>query len=471
MSRSLEARFLSSTVAAYGSQLVRVLMRFGTDIALARLVLVVDHGLFDLALASVAIASVVRDCGLSYQLVRDEREPYGTVLGWSIGSGLVTTAALFAAAPLFAAFHPELPAVIRGLSPLILIEAAASVPRVFFERHLEVGRLVLPEILRGLTLAVVGVGLALTGAGVWSFVVAELAGATLVALMLWWRARGQMTLVFDRSLLPDLLRQSLWLCLIALCAFTLPYVERFVVAPFITTVVLAEYTKARQWGVRMTTLVVPAVQRVLYPTLVAYRAHPERAFAAYRIGTVSILAAEVLAAYGLYWNPGMAQRLLLGPAWTGAVPLLQTLAFLPLVDPFTRLGGELLKAHRRDRAWLAVVGLNLLSLLGGGLYLASRQGAGGMAVANYLLLGNVLMTWQVKQILGRGNFGLLCRDLAVLYLVPLVPFLVVAALFPDEGWGRLGASLVASALAAGVYLLRFGRPFQAFFRTPTKAVP
>lgn len=469
MTRSTEQRFLASTVAAYGSQLVRVVLRFGTDIALARLVLAEAHGVFDLALATVAIASVVRDFGLSYQLVRDEREPYGTVLLWASLSGLVTTAALFAAAPLFTTFHPDLPAVIRGLSPLVLIEALASVPRVYFERQLEVGRLVLPEILRGLILAGVGVGLAVAGAGVWSFVVAELAGATLVAAMLWARARGRMPLVFERRLLPDLLRQSLWLCLIALCAFTLPQVERFVVAPFVTTVILAEYGKARQWGVRMTTLVVPAVQRVLYPTLVAYRAHPERAFAAYRIGTVSILAAEVLAAYGLFWNPAMAQRLLLGPGWEGAVPLLRTLAFLPLVDPFTRLGGELLKAHHRDRIWFAVVALNLLSLLGFGVYFASGHGAGGMAVANYLLLGNLVMTWQVKSILGR-DFWLLFRDLAVLYLVPLGPFLAIAVLFPAEGWPRLGASLAAAALAAAVYLWRFGRPFRAFFR-PTAEGP
>jgi O-antigen/teichoic acid export membrane protein len=468
VSGTTESRFLASTVAAYGSQLVRVLLRFGTDIALARLVVPVDHGLFDLALATVLIASVVRDFGVSYQLVRDEREPYGTVFAWSLGSGLLMTLALLAAAPLFSGFHPDLPAVLRGLSPLVLLEALAVVPRVYFERRLEVGRLVLPEILRGATLAVLGVGLALTGAGVWSFVVAELVGAGLVAALLWWRVRGLLVLRFERHLLPDLLRQSLWLCLIALCAFTLPYLERFVVAPFITTAILAEYTKARQWGVRMTTLVVPAVQRVLYPTLVAYRADPVRAFAAFRIGTVSILAAEVLAAYGLYWNPGMAQRLLLGPAWTGAVPLLQALAFLPLVDPFTRLGGELLKAHRRDRIWLVVVALNLLSLLGFGLFLASRHGAPGMVWANYLLLGNLLMAWQVQQILGR-DFWRLARDLLVLYLVPLPLFLLVGRLFPTEGWERLGVSLVAAALSAGVYGLRFGKPFRAFFRPPPEA--
>ncbi|HBL30628.1 MAG TPA: hypothetical protein DD490_27650, partial [Acidobacteria bacterium] len=84
------------------------------------------------------------------QLVRDERKPYGTVFLWTAGAGLALTLGLAAGAPLFAGLDPGLPAVLRVFALVVLLDGLAVVPKVFFERELEVGRLVLPEVLRGL---------------------------------------------------------------------------------------------------------------------------------------------------------------------------------------------------------------------------------------------------------------------------------------------------------------------------------
>lgn len=460
---STERRFLTSSVAAYGSQIGRVAIRLGADIALARLVLPTAHGVFDLAWSAVLIAGVVRDAGVSYQLVRDEREPYGTALAWSLISGALVTAALIAVSPLFGALDPALPLVLAALAPWVLLDGLAMVPRVYFERQLRVGRLVVPELLRGLVFAAVAVTLGALDVGVWSFVAGELAGIALVAAMLWHRVRGRFSLAPRWDVLASLLARSRYLFLIALSAFTLPHVERYVLGPFVATAVLAQYNKARLWGLRLQTIVVPAVQRVLYPALVAYRGDEERTFSVYRIGTVTILALEVLAAYFLFLNAEtVLVTILLGPAWEPAVPLVRILCFLPLVDPFSRLGGELLKVRTEDRLWLVIVLLNSASLLGFGVPLAHGYGATGMAVTNFLLLGNVVMTWRVWRICGR-RFWRLATDLAVLYLTPLPFFAATLWLFPDEGWGRLTASAVAGLAAVGILALRFRRPFQDFF--------
>ncbi len=458
-----EGRFLASTVAAYGSQLGRIAIRLVADVALARLVLAEFHGLFDYALAAVLIAGVVRDFGLPYHLVRDEREPYGTVLVWVAGSGALLAAALALGSPLFGALDPQLPRVVAALAGYVLLDGLATVPRVFFERRLEVGRLVVPEILRGVAFAAVAIGLAAAGFGVWSFVAGELVGMALLAALLWGRAWGRMPLAVDVAQLPGLLHQSSFLFAIALCAFTLPYLERYIVGPFVTTVMVAQYGKARLWGLRMQTIVVPAVQRVLYPTLVEYRYDAPRFFSVYRIGTVTILAFEALAAWFLFFNADtVLVRVLLGPQWRPAVPLLKVLCFLPLIDPFSRLGGELLKVRREDRVWLAIVVLNFASLVGFGIALSRAYGTLGLAVANFLLLGNGLMTWRVWRICGR-DFWRLAADLLFVYLAPLVPFAAVLALFPEEGWGRLAASVAAAAVAASLVVARFHRPFRRFF--------
>lgn len=456
-------RFLASTVAAYGSQLGRMVIRLVTDIALIRLLVPELHGTFELALSAVMIGIVVRDAGLSYQLVRDPRAPFGPVLVWSLGAGLLVSLALAVGAPLTAFFDPELPPVLAGLAAFVFLEGVGTVPRVWFERRLEVGRLVVPELARAVVFAAVSVGLAVAGFGVWSFVVGELVGVTVLAVFLWARAWGEIPLAMDLHLLPDLLRRSRYLFVIALGAFTLPYVEKFVVGPFVSAAALGLYAKARIWGLRVQTILVPAIQRVFYPTLVAYGGDPDRSFPAYRLGTLTILTFEVLAAYFLFLNAEtLFVDLLFGDEWRQVVPLVKILCFLPLVDPLNRFGGEVLKARNDDRWWLILILLNLASLVGFGILLSARDGVVGIAWANFLLLGNLLMIWRVARVYGR-RLWTLAADLATLYLAAAVPFALAWYLFPEEGWPRFAASVVAGLMGAGLAALRFVRPFRAFF--------
>ncbi|HBL30630.1 MAG TPA: hypothetical protein DD490_27660, partial [Acidobacteria bacterium] len=67
-------------------------------------------------------------------------------------------------------------------------------------------------------------------------------------------------------------------------ALPVPYVSRFVIGGVFPgaggTFLLAQYGKAREWGFRLQELIQPAVSRVLYPALVAYRGERARFFGA-----------------------------------------------------------------------------------------------------------------------------------------------------------------------------------------------
>jgi PST family polysaccharide transporter len=462
-----ERRFLHSTLAAYGSQIGRVLIRAAGDLLLARLLLPDAHGLFELALGVVVVASIFRDVGLPYQLVRDERRPYGAVFLWVTVSGALLTAALALGAPLFAPFDPGLPTILRVFAIWVFLDGLAVVPKLFFERELEVGRLVAPEILRGLSIAIVAITLATHGAGVWSLVAGELTGTALFAILLWWRVRGRLRLQIGRhdlALLPGLLARSNYLFLIALAALPAPYVARFILGAYAKAAMVGQYGKARDWGFKLQALVLPAVARVLYPALVEYKTGDRRRFlAAYRLGTVTILALETLAAYFLFWNAKVVLlQILIGHNWGPAVPLLRILCFVPLTDPFSRLGGEVLKVEGEDRAWFLAVAVNFVSLLLFGILFTRAWGAPGLAWAQYLLLGNWLLAWRVY-LISPEEFWRLVQDLLFLYLVPLPLFLLAAWLCPADSWTLLAASIGAAVVAAGVYAARFWRPLRELF--------
>lgn len=460
---STEQRVLRSTFAGYVIQLARIFVGFVAKLALARLVLPEGHGLYEEALRIVTVASAVRDLGLPYHLVRDSRRPYGTVLASTLMLGLVISVLLVLGAPVLGGFNPDLPKVLQVFAIWVFLDGLAVVPKAFFERELTIGRLVGPEVLRGVAIAAVSIGLAWAGWGVWAFVAGDLAGALLLAAYSWWQAWGKIPLRAELAILPDLIRRSSWLFWIWIAIQLVTYSDIYVIEAFRDTNTVGLYAKAYMLAFLVATIVYP---RALFPTLVEYLDDRPRFLEVFRLGTLQLLGCQVVASYFLAFNAEKTIWILFGDEWAGAAPLLKVIAFIPFFDQFTILGGEMLKARHRDRVWLGVMLLNLVSLLGFGIAFTQRWGAAGMGAANYLLAGNLWMAWEVAREFG-PRFRRLAGDLVLIYLVPLPFFALTAWLFEAGTWPRFAASIAAAAIAAGLLVLRYWKPFRAFFGRPT----
>ena len=455
---STERRFLDSSLASYGSQAGRLLVGFVAKVILARWVIPQDYGLYDEALRLVTLAAAVRDLGLTYHLMRDRTRPYGTVFAFTVLSGLVVTGVLMLTAPLFGVLNPDLPAVLQVFGVWVLLDGLAAVPRTYFERELRIGRLVVPELARAALTALVAVGLAVAGFGVWSLVLGDLAATACYAALVGLRAWGKFGISWRLPGLSGLLRQSRYLFGIWLLVQLVTYIDIFIIEVFGETETVGQYARAYWIAFLMPLIVAP---RALLPALVEYRDDLPRFREAFRLGTVFLMAFQVIAGYFLYFNAEKVVEILLGEDWEPAVALLKILCFVPFLDVFTDLGGEVLKVRHEDRAWMVIVFVNLISLVGFGTWFTARWGASGMAWANFLLLGNLIMAWRMRALLGRA-FGHLMRDLATVYLAPLPLFLGVSWL-PADSWLRLAASVGAAALAAALLAARHFRAFEAFF--------
>jgi len=454
---STPSRFLRSTLASYWSLAIRLLVTTAARMALARLILDRDYGAYDLALTIVTIASAVRDLGTAYQLMRDPRRPYGTVMVFGLLSGAGLTALVVLAASLTSGLSPDLPAVLRVFALWIFLDGLATAPRTFFERELRIGRLVAPEIARGAIVATLSVVLAWRGHGVWSLVWGDLAGAAVYAAFVWQRAWGDMPRGVDWSLLPDLLRRGRMLFIIWVLFYLVTYVDRFIVGVYTDVPTVGQYGRAYYLAFLARQIVFP---RALLPALVEYRDDARRFADAFRVGSLFLLFCEVAAGLVLFWNADTVVHVFLGPDWEPAVPILRILCLVPFLDVFSELGGEVLKVRHEDRAWLVVIALNLVSLVGFGAAFTHRWGAAGMAWANFLLLGNFVMAWRLRRIFG-AEFAHLLRDMAAVYALPGVLTALAAYALPP-GVGRLAACVVA-VLAGGALLYRRFRPLLRSF--------
>ncbi|HEV8630572.1 MAG TPA: oligosaccharide flippase family protein [Thermoanaerobaculia bacterium] len=460
-----EQRVLRSTAASWAIQLARLGVNFAARLALLRLVLPAGHGVYELALRVVTVAAALRDLGLPYHLVRDPRRPYGTVLAFVTASGVLLTLLLVAAAPWIGALAPhtpQLPAVLRVFALWVLLDGLAVVPRAFFERELSIGALVAPEVWRGVAVAVVSVGLAWVGWGYWSFVAGDLAGTALLAGWSWAKAWGKLPLRLEPALLPELLRRSALLFFIWIAVQLVTNLDAFVVDWFRDVTTVGLYTKA-YWVVFLVGVV--AYPRALFPTLVEYLPDRARFVELFRLSVVQLVGCQAVASWFILCNAEKTIRVLFGrdPQWQAAAPILRALAFVPLSYYTSYVGGEMLKAEHRDRQWLAIELLNLASLVGFGILLTRPWGAPGMALANFLLLGNLVMAWEVHRVFGGRRFRALLADLGQLLLLPLPFFALAVWLLPPATWARFIASLLAAVLSAALLAARYWRSFRSFF--------
>lgn len=450
-------------------------MTFGTHLVLRRFIPREDWALADWMMVVFLVLGALRDLGLPAQTIRTEGRPFGSLLALESIWGATLSLLTVAVAPLSLAAlqdpHPDTVPVLRAMALFLFFEGLAQVPLVYFESELDVGRAVRPELIRNACYAVVSITLALGGYGIWSIVAAQVTASAVFAGLLWWRARRSIPLA-RAARMRDLLRSSSRLAFIWLLLLLVQHVDKLIVGARFSAAELATYGFAYYVAFLVPTIMLQPVGRAAYPAFIAFAAEPARKLGVYRLSTLFLLALEVPAALFVFVNAEWVLGVIGGSQWVGAPAFLRILCFAPLIDPFSRFGGELLASHHRDRIWIAAAATTLASFVAFGILLTSRYGAIGMAWANFLPLGGVVMALGVAG-LGRREFGGLCRDLGLVYLAPLPWFAIIHLAFDTGSPGRIVASFAALAVTAGLYWWRFGSDFRGFFgpaaRLPTRS--
>lgn len=463
---------LRSSAAATAAQLVRVVAIAATHLALRRLIDRGDWGLRDWTEALFLIFATLRDLGVPSHVVRLRPIPLGNLLRVQAVWGGALALLLFFAAPWiaggFSSPRPDVALVIRVMTLYLVLEGLATVPLTHFEASLRIERVLPAELTRTAVYCATALALGAAGFGIWSFVAAMVVSQAVYCAMLWRRARGTLELVLLPGRTPELIRASLPVGAIWLLSFAVTYADPVILGARFPDVVVGGYMFAYVWAFFASRILQAPFGRALYPALVATRERPAEQIEAFRLATKLLMAIEVPAALALAANAPLATRLLGGPAWADSAPLLALLAFAPLVDPLGRFGGELLIARNLEHARVVSILLHLGALVGGGLFLSSQYGAVGMAWANFLPAGAPVVAWAIWKS-SPGALGRLLRDLAEVYLAPVVAFAPVLLVPAASPWLRFAASALAAAASLGWFWFRFGDRFRAFFAQKTAA--
>lgn len=479
--RTVAQLFLRSSGAAALSQGIRMVTTLGAQLVLRRWIPAEDWGLFQWAMVVFLVLGAVRDLGLAHHVLRVKPRPWTDLLCLElIWGGLLTLLAVLATPWIGGLYsqgeqHPATAGVLQCLALFLLLEGLSTVPKVFLEGELNVGRAVAPELWRNVVFVAGAMALASQGYGVWSLAVGQTLGAAVYAASLWWRVRGQIPWArhrddTGRAAPGRLLLDALPLSAIWFLAILIRHVDPLILGLRFTFQDLGQYTFAYEWATLASGLILlPAITRVLYPALVRFGEHSPKMFRAFRLSTLVMLTFEVPAALFLFLNAELVIQILGGSQWIDAPTYLRVLCFVPLVDPFSRLGGEVLKTLRWDRLWILASLSTVLTLVIGGYWLTGVLGVMGMAWINLLSPGGLIIAIGLYKASPEG-FRRLVSELLYIYLAP-IPFFLGAWLLAGGGapWAdpdpwRFAWSLLAGLLSLGVVGRRFGPDFLSFFR-------
>ncbi len=197
--RTLKARSAMGAAMTLVGQGAKFVLQFGSQIALARLLLPADFGLVAMVGPLVAAALLLTDLGLSAATIQRPTISQSELssLFWLnvvIGCGLTLVALV--AAPLAAIFYhtPAVMPVMMAMAGALLLSSLAAQHMAILNRRMRFGAIALIEVGALLVSVVVGVVGALAGLGYWSLVAMQLANGFATVALAWglsgWRPSG-----------------------------------------------------------------------------------------------------------------------------------------------------------------------------------------------------------------------------------------------------------------------------------------
>jgi PST family polysaccharide transporter len=416
-------------------------------------------GIVAMALVYLAVVNLFLEQGFLTTIVQREQldpEHMDSAFWLNLGWSLVLAVVSIALAGIWADLNntPQLEEVIRVMSVVIVLVGLTIVQQAYMQRKLEFRKLAIRANVAAVVGGVVGLVLALEGAGVWALVAQQLAWASTSLVLLWAISDWRPSFRFSRSAARDLMGFTSGVFLANVGGFINRRSDTLLMGLFFTPAVVGIYRLADRFVDSILDVTMRPVGMVSLPHLSLIQRDPERlrrTVATFiRIATLTTVPALlVLAACSDY------VLAVIGPEWEPGADALKLLCVVGIVKGLVHFTGPLLFAVakpfvRATVLWfLAVVSVVTVVVVG---YLLESSGAQkqleGMAGSRALVA--VAIVVPLNLLIVSRVAGIRPRTFLPWLPAPLLAggaaFLVVAVLTGTDALGSAPA-IVALAVA------------------------
>lgn len=334
-------------------------------LVLARLLSPQIVGVFAAATVLTTVLAVFTHGTLAQALIQREHdlEDATTTVFWvTLGTGMLSTLALLAVAPLLGLlFHSGTVATVAAvMSGSAVLTATTSVPDALMQRRFQFKRRVVVDPAVAAGFAVCATVLAALGCGVWALVAGTYVSLVVWNVASWWLARcTPFTGRFSVRIWREMAVFSIPLLLDELAFRLQETVELTIVGRGLSEAALGNYRYGRRIALLPATAVVQVCSYVLFPAFSRIAGEAQRFRAAFLRALGWIWRAAVPLAGLMIALGEPAVRLVLGEPWREAGVAVAAMAGLGLGVAVNSVTAESLKGAGRSARmnWMTAVGV------------------------------------------------------------------------------------------------------------------
>lgn len=395
-----------------GAQIVT----FIVSLFLARLLNPKDYGTIALVMVLINVLNVLVDGGLGNALIQAREVDdidFSTVFYFNAFFCIILYCLLYIASPYISVFYKDetLTRIIRILSLMILISSIKNIQQAYVSRHLLFKKFFYSTLVGTILAAIVGVILAIKGAGVWALIIQYLVNAFVDTSILWITVKWKPKLVFSWRRLWGLFQYGWKLLFSQLITVGYQNIRQLLIGKLYTSETLAYYNQGDKIPNLFVTNIIYSIDSVLFPTL--SKAQDSKDIVKQGTRKAIQLSSYVLIPFltGLAICAPTLIKLVLTEKWLPSVPYLRIFCFIYAFYPLHTANLNAIKAMGHSEIYLRleifknIIGIVILlfSLRLGPLYIAI-----GYALST--VLAQFINAWPNKRLLDYGYFEQL-RDM------------------------------------------------------------
>jgi O-antigen/teichoic acid export membrane protein len=350
----IRSRVLRGLVWVAASQVGLQLTRTAVAICVARLLTPEEYGLAALALVFASLVLVFSDMAMGAALIqRKELSALDrdTAFWVTVGGGVVfTILGVLLAGPISKLYgEPDVKPLLIALSGMFVFTALGATQQSLMLRDMDFRRVELLPMLGALAGGIAGVTLAFMDAGAWAIIAQQLATALATTLLVWVRSQWRPRFRFSRQSLRDLGGFSAYMLGHRMLFYLQMNADRFLIGRFLTTSALGAYAIAYNTIVQPSARLGGPLQRVFSPAFSRIQDEPERIAATWARVSRILAAISVPALAGLIVVAPDFVHVILGDQWSSAIPVVQVLAVVGIVQALQSLHVDILMARGRGK--------------------------------------------------------------------------------------------------------------------------
>lgn len=354
-------------------------------LVLARLLAPQDYGVIALSLSILAIPSILLNEGLGDALIQREnlQDAHVNAAFWanlSLAAVFVVIAELSAGLLAAATGEALVAPTIRWLAPCLMATAASSIAANIYRRRFNYSTAALRTFIATVSGALVGVGMAFLGFGVWSLVASQIVQQSVGLIVMWAGLRWKPQLAFSPAAFRDLYHFSSRVMMGNAVRFGTEKLDSVIIGTALGPISLGYYYMAQRLLTTINFVTISLADNVMLPALSRMQNDETR---------LAQTFISMIVAAAMLWVPFVAGLGLIAPhvvplffshKWDPAVPVIMIICITAVSQVLSRTTSQALLAIGKP---VVNVRLNLIqfAIMIGSFLIGVQFGIEGAACA------------------------------------------------------------------------------------------